>query len=106
MKNCKFIMVWGESYGCRERIALFGYWRVEVWLLHCQAVWTSDMLRVLCQWPGREFEPEFGTGIGIRWGVLGMWDYSTKGVRVRLIEINIKKKPVVYKSEPSIIIML
>ena len=23
-----------------------------------------------------------------------MWDYSTKGVRVRLIEINIKKKNV------------
>ena len=64
-----FIMVWGESFGCRERIA----------------IWTSDMLCVLCQWPGLEFE--FGTGIGIRWGVLGMSDYSTKGVKKGVIEI-------------------
>ena len=50
------------------------------------------MLCVLCHWPGLEFDPEFGTGIGIRWGVLGMWDYSTKGVKVRIIEINKIKK--------------
>ena len=78
-------MLQGESFGCRERIALFGW--VEVWLLHCHAVWTSAMLCVLCQWPGLEFDPEFGTGIGIRWGVLGMWDYSTKGVKKGVIEI-------------------